>query len=59
MKMHFDPHSWGSWIELFQSWWRGDVPIGGVVMAIVVAFFRMVYNGSSWKETLFEGLLCG
>ncbi|EAB3174005.1 phage holin, lambda family [Salmonella enterica] len=59
MKMHFDPHSWDSWIELFQSWWRGDVPIGGVVMAIVVAFFRMVYNGSSWKETLFEGLLCG
>ncbi|EEM9345638.1 phage holin, lambda family, partial [Salmonella enterica] len=25
MKMHFDPHSWDSWIELFQSWWRGDV----------------------------------
>ncbi|EDC1984096.1 phage holin, lambda family, partial [Salmonella enterica] len=24
MKMHFDPHSWDSWIELFQSWWRGD-----------------------------------
>ncbi|EFU6358131.1 phage holin, lambda family, partial [Salmonella enterica] len=23
MKMHFDPHSWDSWIELFQSWWRG------------------------------------
>ncbi|EAM0984520.1 phage holin, lambda family, partial [Salmonella enterica] len=22
MKMHFDPHSWDSWIELFQSWWR-------------------------------------
>ncbi|EDV0859031.1 phage holin, lambda family, partial [Salmonella enterica subsp. enterica] len=30
MKMHFDPHSWDSWSELFQSWWRGDVPIGGV-----------------------------
>ncbi|PAZ44937.1 holin, partial [Escherichia coli] len=27
MKMHFYPHSWDSWIELFQSWWRGDVPI--------------------------------
>lgn len=59
MKMNFNPHSWDSWAELFQSWWRGDVPIGGVVMAIVVAILRMIYNGNSWKETVFEGLLCG
>ncbi|EAA2705362.1 phage holin, lambda family, partial [Salmonella enterica subsp. enterica] len=24
MKMHNDPHSWQGWLELFQSWWRGD-----------------------------------
>lgn len=30
-----------------------------MVIAIVVALLRMVYNGRSWKETLFEGVLCG
>ncbi|ECI4633227.1 phage holin, lambda family, partial [Salmonella enterica subsp. enterica] len=24
MKMHNDPQSWQGWLELFQSWWRGD-----------------------------------
>ncbi|WP_447870693.1 phage holin family protein [Serratia fonticola] len=33
------------------AWWRGDEPIGGVVMAVVMAVLRMAYAGSGWKET--------
>ncbi|WP_414609940.1 phage holin family protein, partial [Salmonella enterica] len=56
--MHFDPQSWDSWIELYQSWRRGDVPIGGVVMEIVDAILRLVYHCSSRKETKIDVLLC-
>ncbi|WP_431222075.1 phage holin family protein [Serratia sp. L9] len=28
-------------------------------MAIVMAVLRMAYSGSGWKETIFEGLMCG
>ncbi|EPH0680318.1 TPA: phage holin, lambda family [Klebsiella aerogenes] len=59
MKMPNTPHGWADISEMLASWWRGDVPIGGVVMAIVMAVLRMAYSGSSWKETLFEGLMCG
>lgn len=52
-------HSWGEINEILASWWRGDVPIGGVLMAIVMAVLRMAYAGSGWKETIFEGLMCG
>ncbi|MCN2597463.1 phage holin, lambda family, partial [Escherichia coli] len=28
MKMHNVPHSWPDLLELLQSWWRGDTPLG-------------------------------
>lgn len=39
MKMHNDPHSWSDLLELLQSWWRGDTPLGAVIMSIVMAGF--------------------
>lgn len=53
------PHGWTEISEILASWWRGDVPIGGVVMAVVMAVLRMAYSGSSKRETFFEGLMCG
>ncbi|SUG69810.1 phage holin, lambda family [Salmonella enterica subsp. enterica] len=35
MKMHNDPHSWQGWLELFQSWWRGDTPLGAVSDVVI------------------------
>lgn len=60
MKMHNDPQSWPDIIELFQSWWRGDTPLGAVLMSLVVAGLRIAYfggNGSKKKKAL-EILLC-
>lgn len=45
--------------EIIKSWWRGDVPIGGVLMAIAMAVLRMKYSGESRGKTVIEGLLCG
>lgn len=59
MKMPNTPHTLADIGEILTSWWRGDVPIGGVIMAVVMAVLRMAYSGSSWRETLFEGLMCG
>ncbi|ADU69451.1 phage holin, lambda family [Pantoea sp. At-9b] len=59
MKMHNDPHSWPDIYELLQSWWRGDTPIGAVLLAIVMAGLRIAYSGGGWKKMLLEGLLCG
>ncbi|WP_025118813.1 MULTISPECIES: phage holin, lambda family [unclassified Serratia (in: enterobacteria)] len=59
MQMPSNPHNWADLNEVLASWWRGDVPIGGVVMAIVMAVLRMAYSGSGWKETILEGLMCG
>lgn len=61
MKMHNDPQSWTDFIELFQSWWRGDTPLGAVLMSLIVAGLRIAYfggNGSKKKKVL-EILLCG
>ncbi|MBH3230814.1 phage holin family protein, partial [Serratia marcescens] len=55
MKMPNNPHNWAELSDILAAWWRGDVPIGGVVMAVVMAVLRMAYAGSSWKETIFEG----
>lgn len=57
--MSHNPNVWANFSEVMVSWWRGDVPIGGVIMAIVMAVLRMAYSGSSRRETAFEGLLCG
>ncbi|HFZ2331079.1 TPA: phage holin, lambda family [Citrobacter freundii] len=61
MKMHNDPQSWPDFLELFQSWWRGDTPLGAVLMSLIVAGLRVAYfggNGSKKKKAL-EILLCG
>lgn len=59
MKMPNNPHNWAELSDILAAWWRGDVPIGGVIMAVVMAVLRMAYSGSSLRETLFEGLMCG
>lgn len=59
MKMHNDPHSWSDLLELFQGWWRGDTPIGAVMLSVVMAFLRIAYGGGGWKKMLLEGLMCG
>ncbi|MBZ2398412.1 phage holin, lambda family [Erwinia amylovora] len=46
-------------LEIIKSWWRGEVPIGGVLMAIGMAVLRMKYSGESRGKTVTEGLLCG
>ncbi|HGM7057423.1 TPA: phage holin, lambda family [Serratia marcescens] len=59
MKMTNNPHDWPDWIALLQSWWRGETPIGGVLLAVITAVLRMAYTGGGWKKTALEGLLCG
>ncbi|EAO5074847.1 phage holin, lambda family [Salmonella enterica] len=61
MKMHNDPHSWQGWLELFQSWWRGDTPLGAVLMSLFMAGLRIAYFGGNggWKKKTLEILLCG
>ncbi|HDY2573139.1 TPA: phage holin, lambda family, partial [Salmonella enterica subsp. enterica] len=59
--MHNDPHSWSDLLELLQSWWRGDTPLGAVIMSIVMAGLRIAYfgGGGGWKRKTLEILLCG
>lgn len=61
MKMHNDPQSWQGWLELFQSWWRGDTPLGAVLMSLFMAGLRIAYFGGNggWKKKTLEILLCG
>lgn len=59
MKMNNDPHNWPDWLELMQSWWRGDTPVGSVLLAFVMAVLRIAYTGGGWKKMALEGLLCG
>ncbi|HAY0282366.1 TPA: phage holin, lambda family, partial [Escherichia coli] len=61
MKMHNDPHSWSDLLELLQSWWHGDTPLGAVIMSIVMAGLRIAYfdGGGGWKRKTLEILLCG
>lgn len=48
-------------LELLQSWWRGDTPLGAVVMSIIMAGLRIAYfgGGGGWKRKTLEILLCG
>ncbi|AKL37177.1 MULTISPECIES: phage holin, lambda family [Klebsiella] len=59
MKMHNDPHSWPDFLELLHSWWRGDTPLGAVLLSVIMAGLRIAYGGGGWKKMLLEGLLCG
>ncbi|MBJ2466118.1 phage holin family protein, partial [Salmonella enterica subsp. enterica serovar Albany] len=43
--MPHSPNTWPDWLELFQSWWRGDTPLGAVIMSIVMAGLRIAYFG--------------
>ena len=56
--MNNDPH-WPDWIGLLQSWWRGDTPLGAVLLSICMAGLRVAYNGGGLKKILLEGMLCG
>lgn len=61
MKMPHNPNTWPDWLELFQSWWRGDTPLGAVLMSLFMAGLRIAYFGGSggWKKKTLEILLCG
>ena len=37
------PHNPNTWLDLVQSWWRGDTPLGAVIMSIVMAGLRIAY----------------
>jgi lambda family phage holin len=52
MKMHNDPHSWTEFIELLHSWWRGETPMGAVLLSVVMAAMRIAYGGGGWKKML-------
>ncbi|HBZ0630884.1 TPA: phage holin, lambda family [Klebsiella pneumoniae] len=59
MKMPTNPSNWPDLLELLQSWWRGDTPLGAVLLSVVMAGLRIAYSGGGWKKMLLEGLLCG
>lgn len=59
MKMNNDPHSWPDMLELLHSWWRGDAPLGAVLLSVIMAGLRIAYGGGGWKKMVLEGLLCG
>ncbi|WP_375790352.1 hypothetical protein, partial [Escherichia coli] len=55
------PHSPNTWLELVQSWWRGDTPLGAVIMSSVRAGLRIAYVGSGggWQRKTHWMLLWG
>lgn len=59
MKMHNDPLSWPDLLRLLQSWWRGDTPLGAVLLSVFMAGLRIAYGGGGWKKIALEGPLCG
>lgn len=59
MKMNNDPHSWTELIDLLHSWWRGDTPVGAVLLSVIMAVLRIAYGGGGWKKMSLEGLMCG
>ncbi|CAY74598.1 Holin (Lysis protein 13) [Erwinia pyrifoliae DSM 12163] len=59
MRMPNNPNSWPDLYDVMHSWWRGETPIGAVVMACGMAVIRIAYTGGGWKKMILEGLLCG
>ncbi|MFC3394242.1 phage holin, lambda family [Brenneria rubrifaciens] len=57
--MQINIFSWADAYEVILSWWRGDVPTGGVLLAILIAILRVAYTGGSWRRMLLESALCG
>ena len=41
MKMPNNPSNWPDLLELLQSWWRGDTPLGAVLLSVVMAGLRI------------------
>ncbi len=45
---------------MLQCWWRGDTPLGAVLLSVIMAGLRIAYDGGGgWKKMLLEGFLCG
>ncbi|MBK0003156.1 phage holin, lambda family [Erwinia sp. S43] len=59
MRMPNNPHNWAEFSEIIAAWWRGDTPVGSVLLAFVMAVLRIAYTGGGWKKMVLEGLLCG
>lgn len=57
--MQNNVHTWADVWELLRMWWNGEVPLGGVALAMVTAVLRIAYTGGGWKRMLLEGALCG
>lgn len=57
--MNNTPDGWADLSALLQSMWRGETPIGAVLMAFVMAVLRIACTGGGWKKMLLEGLMCG
>ncbi|MHB2093352.1 phage holin, lambda family [Pantoea dispersa] len=57
--MHNNLNSWPALEALIQSWWRGETPVGAILLAMFMAVLRIAYTGGGWKRMILEGLLCG
>lgn len=44
--------------KLLLSWWRGEVPVGGIIMAGAMAILRMSYFGHRRRDIILESVLC-
>ncbi|MDH1086336.1 phage holin, lambda family [Pantoea brenneri] len=54
-----NPNNWPGMYELVQSWWRGETPVGAILLAMFMAVLRIAYTGGGWRRMILEGLLCG
>lgn len=61
MKMPNNPSNWPDFMELLQSWWRGDTPLGAVLLSVVMAGLRIAYfgGGGGWKKKLSKSFFVG
>jgi lambda family phage holin len=57
--MNNTPDTWPDWLEIFYRWWRGETPVGAVLIAVGMAALRIAYTGGGWRKMVLEGLLCG
>ncbi|WP_210507487.1 phage holin, lambda family [Pantoea ananatis] len=57
--MPTNPSGWPDLPELVQSWWRGETPVGAILLAMIMAVLRIAYTGGGWRRMTLEGLLCG
>lgn len=59
MRMPNNPNNWPDLLELLQSWWRGDTPLGAVLLSVVMAGLRIAYSGGGWKKCFLKGFCVG